>query len=540
MNFTEGNLGIRKIKDLLLISAIFALPMLLLEPLQNVPMNDDWTYAWPVQNLLDTGTLRILDWSTSINVAQILWGALFCLPFGFSFGALRLSTWAISLLGLWALYLLLLELGVSRRDSLIGTAVMGFSPFYLLFSFSFMTDVPAMTFSTWALFCIVKALGSGKRRWLIAGSVLSALAIGVRLTGVAIPVGLGAFLLFQRNPRFKKSLALLIVTVLPLLFTVGLLWWHSSHTDHRGDLTWIGASLQGRTDSLKYGLGYLHKWLLVTVVYSVAPLGIFCAPLAVSIPKRSHYRGFLFVLAIVMILFSIGSLTGMVSLQKHGANWTLDDFIASHRLVNGTVKYANSTVWHVTAGSLGVLFFCLALGPAIARTSFAGVVALRWFLITQAGLISVLWLWDARYMLPFVPALLAIMLCAAPIHRTKLALALIAVFVLVSAGEIHDEVHYNRALWSGVDHLLERGIPPSRISGGYMVNGWLQYAHKENAKVNEKGQILVEWVNDSSGDFDYQISNTQEKDWIVLKEFPYSAWLGPSGHLYALGRAGGK
>ena len=95
--------------------------------------------------------LRILDWSTSINVAQVLWGALFSLPFGFSFGALRLSTWVISLLGLWALYLLLLELGVSRRDSLIGTAVMGFSPFYLLFSFSFMTDVPAMTFTTWSL-----------------------------------------------------------------------------------------------------------------------------------------------------------------------------------------------------------------------------------------------------------------------------------------------------------------------------------------------------------------------------------------------------
>src|SRR4030095_7749419 len=100
-----------------------------------------------------------------------------------------------------------------------------------------------------------------------------------------------------------------------------------------------------------------------------------------------------------------------------------------------SAKYANSAVWHFTAGSLGVLLFCLALGPAIARPSFAGVVALRWFLIAQAGLISVLWLWDPRYMLPFVPALLAIMLCAAPIRRTKLALALIGVFVVVSVGE---------------------------------------------------------------------------------------------------------
>ena len=49
----------------------------------------------------------------------------------------------------------------------------------------------------------------------------------------------------------------------------------------------------------------------------------------------------------------------------------------------------------------------------------------------------------------------------------------------------------------------------------------------------------MDWINDSSGDFDYQISNRPEKDWIILKEFPYSAWFGPSGHLYALGRPGG-
>ena len=55
MNSTDGNLGVSKIRDFLVISAIFALPLILLQPLQNVPMNDDWTYAWSVQNLLDTG-----------------------------------------------------------------------------------------------------------------------------------------------------------------------------------------------------------------------------------------------------------------------------------------------------------------------------------------------------------------------------------------------------------------------------------------------------------------------------------------------------
>ena len=538
-SFLHENL-IEKVRNSLLILAVFTWPLILLHPLQNFPMNDDWTYAWAVENFLDTGTLKILDWSTSINVAQVIWGALFCLPFGFSFAALRLSTWVMSILGLCGLYLLLRELNVSRRDSLIGTAILAFSPFYFLFSFSFMTDVPAIALTTWSLLCFVKAFASGKYRWLIGGSVLSALAIATRLPGVAIPAAVGAAIVFQKNLRFRKAVSIAIGAVFPLIFTLALLWWHSHHTEHRGDLTWSGATLQGRTDSLKWGLMYFHKWLFVTIVYSVAPIGIFSAPIAVSSPTWLDRRKILLVLGVVLLLFAIGSITGFSPLQRHGANWNLDDFISSHRLVPGPVRYANTPLESLLAGSLGVLFFCLALGPAVRRTSVPGILLLRWFLILQAGLITVLWLWDARYMLAFLPALFAIMLSASPIRRPKLALLFVAAFLVVAIGEVHDEAEYNRALWMGVDHLRAHGVPVSRINAGYMVNGWLQYAHKGNSRVNEKGELMVDWINDGSKDFDYQVSNKVEQGWEKMTEIPYSAWFGPSGHLYVVQRSGAQ
>ena len=101
-------------RDLGLITLIAAIPVLLLHPFQDAPFLDDWTYAWSVEHLLQTGELRILDWSTSIHLTQILWGTLFCLPFGFSFSALRLSTWVLALLSLWGLYFLLREMDVPR------------------------------------------------------------------------------------------------------------------------------------------------------------------------------------------------------------------------------------------------------------------------------------------------------------------------------------------------------------------------------------------------------------------------------------------
>jgi hypothetical protein len=74
-----------QLPDLALVGLISALPLVALRPLQNAPFIDDWAYAWSVEHLRRTGELRILGWAVSQNVAQVLWGALFCAPFGFSF-----------------------------------------------------------------------------------------------------------------------------------------------------------------------------------------------------------------------------------------------------------------------------------------------------------------------------------------------------------------------------------------------------------------------------------------------------------------------
>jgi len=58
---------------------------LVIRPPADVPVVDDWTYAWSVQHLLDTGRLTILPISAVYPVTQILWGPLSCLPAGFSF-----------------------------------------------------------------------------------------------------------------------------------------------------------------------------------------------------------------------------------------------------------------------------------------------------------------------------------------------------------------------------------------------------------------------------------------------------------------------
>jgi Dolichyl-phosphate-mannose-protein mannosyltransferase len=519
-----------------LVIAGFALPLLTLHPLQNVPYIDDWTYAWAVENFLNTGTLKILDWSTSIDVAQILWGALFCLPVGFSFEALRLSTWALSVFGLIGFYLLLLELGVSRRDSLIGVAILGFSPLYFLLSFTFMTDIPAITFNTWAFFGFIRYLKSGRDRWVIAASLFSILTIATRLPGLAIPGAIAALLLFHKNSGTRKLPAMLVAVVVPVLCAIALMYWHSHHIEYRTDLTWIDGSPQVRTANLRFGLIYFPQWLLITLIYALPAFGVLLAPLAISCPTRHHYRKVLVALAVVIAVVAIGFVTGIAPPSSHGVNRFLADLGGSYLQVPGAVRQSVSFGWNLLAGAAGVMLLCLALAPALSRTASAGVVMLRWLLLIQLVFIVVLSLWFARYLLPVLPTLLALILAATPIRRPVWAVALIGFSAMISIGVLHAEIQYNRALWLSVDYLKKEGAPLPRVHGGYIVNGWLQYAHSENAKVNGKGEVQVEWINTQTEDFDYLISNKAEEGWLKLMEVPYRAWLGGSGRLYVLQR----
>ena len=109
---------------------------------RDIPVIDDWTYAWSVERLLDDGRIEVLDWSAVYPLGHSLWGAAWSLVLGFSFATLRLSTLALSLLASCALYLILRELDARPRVALLGALTVAANPVVLLLSSSFMTDVP--------------------------------------------------------------------------------------------------------------------------------------------------------------------------------------------------------------------------------------------------------------------------------------------------------------------------------------------------------------------------------------------------------------
>src|SRR5216684_5124867 len=200
------------------IAAVFALGWLLVSPWRNVPVIDDWVYGWSVEHLLNTGELRILDFSSIYPVAQVLWGALFASVTGYSFGILRLSTVVLAVGGCWAIYLTLRELGVDAVASLLAALTVALYPVYFALAFSFMTDVPFVALSSAALYFYVSALVRNQPMRLWWGGGVALLAFLIRPLGIVLPLAVVAGLQWK-NVRLR-ALAPLATTVA----VMGVLW----------------------------------------------------------------------------------------------------------------------------------------------------------------------------------------------------------------------------------------------------------------------------------------------------------------------------
>jgi len=91
--------------------------IVVVNPSGNFPLNDDWSYAIAVQRMLETGDFRPLGWTSSALISQTIWGTAFCKVFGYSFEVLRGATLTVSLLGIFAIYLLALQLKLNRKNA---------------------------------------------------------------------------------------------------------------------------------------------------------------------------------------------------------------------------------------------------------------------------------------------------------------------------------------------------------------------------------------------------------------------------------------
>jgi 4-amino-4-deoxy-L-arabinose transferase-like glycosyltransferase len=508
-----------------------------LRPFQATPFIDDWVYSWPVQHLLGTHEFLFPELVGNPIVAQVLWGALFCLPFGFSLAALRVSTWVLGVFALCALYLLVRECGGTRRSALMAAAVLGFYPVFFILSPTFMTDVPFVAAMLWSVLLFVRALHRRRVALVWLAAAVCAASVGSRLIGVGVAAAMIATLLFHTG-GWGRRIRVLLPPALVAPFAVWLFVWTRAHVFTSADISWLDNSPQKRLADLRWAFGTtLPPTLVATLLFVLVLVGIALLPIAVGVLRRTILRRAASALVLFAATWIVAKRAGIWAWIpfESGDLWTLREIGAGSAFVPGW--QADPLPWWVaTAGVTVALASAAVLVAAWPRGALREAEKfLAWNIAAQAMLVAVLWLFSDRYALVFVPLTTALVLARRPPQRSGPTIACIAAYAVITLAGAHDHLAYNRAVWSAVADLRAGGVPPRDIDGGYVVNGWQQYLHPDDAYRDAAGRIIVPMVNDFA-ELTYTVADRPMPNRTVLRTYPYTGWLRPGGDIFVLKR----
>ena len=514
----------------LAIAGVFAAGWLLVGPLANAPVIDDWVYAWSVERLLQTGRLQILDISAVYPVAQILWGALFAWVLGFSFGALRASTVVLSALGCCAFYFTLRDVRFSRGVSVLAAVALALNQVFFALSFSFMTDAPFVAVSLIALLGYVRGINRRRADLLWAGSAAAAAAFLIRPIGIITPIAAlaGAIAIRPRWPA--RQWIPPIATVLVAMAVV-----YMALQQHMGALE--AATTRG--EQLRWWftirLTKYARWnveLAFVAVLANAPL-----LLAPVLSRRGAMRAGLVALALGVVLWrSMGAIpTPLPDWQT----WSLQDIGARSMIGGNEPPSAWSRQVQPGLAILGLITIAGLLLAAVrtVRQISPGTIVVLTFGLLQWVVINALWLYNDRYYLVLAPA---IGLLAAHVVRTRAQRVLAGGCLVVLAGiavtGTRDMLDVNATAAAAARALEDTGVPPWEIDAGWAVNGWRLYAHPEHLRPGADRRESVPFVTSKEQTL-YKIVSTPRDGYDVARVIPLAhAWWQATDRLYVLRR----
>jgi Dolichyl-phosphate-mannose-protein mannosyltransferase len=502
------------------------------------PLIDDWTYAWSVEHFLQTGELRMLEWSAHYPLAQILWGALFSRLLGFSFAVLRLSTVVLAWAGLLAFYGTLRELGIRPLLAGLGTLLLWCNPVFFVLSHSFMTDVPFVSLMNAALLGYVRRVKHGRTWDLGLGSVLAMLAFLIRQLGAALALIPLAYLLLawmasgERRPLPWSQRIWLLVPWLGIGLT---LWWIKAvHGETRVYLE--------KAEMLRLVLA-IDRWVYVReLLHALLHLGLVLWPLAWMAFGRLSTR------ALAGASAALAGLSGLVLWQAGvlppplGVMLTWDELGHSRPLIAGEIAHRRLPYWEQAVmlgvplsgavGLMAVLWDRLRQWPPGSREP--GTILLL-NLLLQTLLFEVLWHYYDRYYLPLLPGFMALLL--AHLRPTKVTITVGMAGVLlwgtIAVTGTIDQFRYHRTVVEARDWLLRHGVAAVHIDAGYALTGWWLYAHHPTGPPSRGREPDVPWVT-GSPILPYKIANVAEPSYIVVRSFHRPMLWAASDTLYVL------
>ena len=274
----EPSVQIDRFDWLIIVSliAVWVLIEVIINPIGDFPLNDDWIYGLVVKWLAEQGRLMFIAQAAAL-LTQVIWGSLFVLSAGFSFTVLRFSTLVIAAFGLTATYLVGREAGLNRRFAAIFVGLFLINPLLVSLANSFMTDVPFISLMMLAVLFLLRGTNRNRSADLWIGWAFVLAATLLRQVGFAVAVGLVVAMAMKDGMNRKwliravvpSAVVLAVILAYPRVLnaTVGMPHHYSMFTDNLkavlGDLAHLRlGALRPIVRGVGWGLLHMGLWML--------------------------------------------------------------------------------------------------------------------------------------------------------------------------------------------------------------------------------------------------------------------------------------
>jgi 4-amino-4-deoxy-L-arabinose transferase-like glycosyltransferase len=468
-----------------------------------------------------------------------------------------LSTLVLGLIACAALYVMLRDFEVPQRIALAGALTMAVNPAFVVLSASFMTDVPFTACATLSLLCYSRAARFGRPQHLWWAGFWAFAAFTVRQVGIVVPVAGVPLLLRRGQPRTIGPAA--------VSAALGFTWGSMAALWLILDALVGSTSIMTRwTDRLQHVLLVKPFSYLAYNLDTMVVLALFVLPasLAAAASRRIWRSRALAASAIVTPAILFGTFGELPLPLPPSETWNLREIGSSRSLISGSMTPEPDwmkLLARVAGGVALVLLLALlfqsfeslrravkglsrtglrdVLAAASAKAASPAVILLA-FVAGYIGIINLLWMYNDRYYLTLIPAIVTLILAGLPVPsaRPRLTWVAIAVFAAAALVGSRDAFRFNLAIQEGWQALVGAGVPPSDIDAGYAWNGWMLYAHPEHLAEGLTPQRDVPWVT-SSGSSEYVLSKSPIDGYDVERAVAWTdlPWPGPD-QLFVLRR----
>lgn len=277
--------------SLIIILTIYLISIVLMNPIGEYAVNDDWDFITHVRNFMQGDFVKnsLID---SSFVLQGLIGAGWCTIFGLNFISLKILTILTSMLTIIVAYKLLGLFCDSRIKPII-LLLITFNPFFYMSSTTFMTENYFLLFTLLSVYFYVLHNKTKNNKYFFFALLLGASSILIRQFGILLMVGLILHqIVITRNIK-KITLSILFLVV----FAVTNFSWPQYNSDNELPIDII----TGPVTNLKA----TYNNALTNNIYILPYIGFITLPLGLNLYLQATKKTKLFIMLATILMFNV-------------------------------------------------------------------------------------------------------------------------------------------------------------------------------------------------------------------------------------------